>query len=142
MERTFPGREWARQRPEEVGFSSERLAAVEAWLHRIAEGEPFRLVIARHGYLAAEWGQGVDVEEALGQASASKSYFSCILGIAVAEGKIPSPDARVCDYYPEMVNDGRLKPPACPCRTGRDVQRRPSLLRLPDFHGTPVDFCG
>jgi CubicO group peptidase (beta-lactamase class C family) len=111
MERTFPGREWTRRRPEEVGFASERLAAVEAGLQQIAEGEPFRLVIARHGTMVAEWGQGIDVEEALGQASASKSYFSCMLGIAVAEGKIASPDARVFDYYPEMMEVGRDEGP-------------------------------
>jgi len=37
-------------------------------------------------------------------ASAAKSIFSCILGIAIAEGKLPSADARVVDYYPEAMD--------------------------------------
>ena len=37
-------------------------------------------------------------------ASAAKSIFSCILGIAVAEGKLPSVDAKIVDYYPEAMD--------------------------------------
>jgi CubicO group peptidase (beta-lactamase class C family) len=37
-------------------------------------------------------------------ASAAKSIFSCILGIAIAEGKLPSADARLADYYPEAMD--------------------------------------
>jgi len=47
--------------------------------------------IARYGYLAAEWRQGIEVHERLSQASAAKSYYSTLLGIIAAEGKIPSP---------------------------------------------------
>jgi len=100
----FPGKEWERRPPEDLGFSSEKLAAVEAWLKGVAEGSPFRVVIARHGYLIAEWGQGLGVHEQRNQSSATKSYYSCILGIAVAEGMLPSPDAKVIEYYPEMMD--------------------------------------
>jgi CubicO group peptidase (beta-lactamase class C family) len=37
-------------------------------------------------------------------ASAAKSIFSCILGIAIAEGKLPSADAKIVDYYPEAMD--------------------------------------
>lgn len=37
-------------------------------------------------------------------ASAAKSIFSCMLGIAIAEGKLPSADARIVDYYPEAMD--------------------------------------
>ena len=37
-------------------------------------------------------------------ASAAKSVFSCILGIAIREGKIPSADAKVADFYPEAMD--------------------------------------
>jgi CubicO group peptidase (beta-lactamase class C family) len=104
MKSVFPGKEWEYQPPENLGFSPDRLAAVEAWLKEISDGKPFRVVIARHGYLLAEWGQGIEPEKEIGQASASKSYFSCILGIAAAEGVIPSPDAKAIDYYPEMMD--------------------------------------
>jgi CubicO group peptidase (beta-lactamase class C family) len=37
-------------------------------------------------------------------ASATKSIFSCILGIAIKEGRIPSAEAKVVDYYPEAMD--------------------------------------
>jgi CubicO group peptidase (beta-lactamase class C family) len=37
-------------------------------------------------------------------ASAAKSIFSCILGIAIAESKLPSADAKIIDYYPEAMD--------------------------------------
>jgi hypothetical protein len=37
-------------------------------------------------------------------ASAAKSIFSCILGIAIADGKLPSADAKIVDYYPEAMD--------------------------------------
>ena len=37
-------------------------------------------------------------------ASAAKSVFSCILGIAIQEGKIPTADARIADFYPEAMD--------------------------------------
>jgi CubicO group peptidase (beta-lactamase class C family) len=45
----------------------------------------------------------------MGIASAQKGLYSCLLGIAIAEGRIPSADAIVSEYYPEMleVPEGR-----------------------------------
>lgn len=37
-------------------------------------------------------------------ASVAKSIFSCILGIAIEEGRIPSADAKIIDYYPEAMD--------------------------------------
>ena len=54
--------------------------------------------------MVAEWNQGIEAAEPLRQASASKSFYSCLLGIAVAEGRIPSQDAKVVDFYPEMMD--------------------------------------
>lgn len=104
MKSVFPQKEWEIRPPEDLGFSSHKLAAVDAWLKEISDGESFRVVVARYGYMIAEWGQNIDVHKQLNQASATKSYFSCILGIAVAEGKIPNPDVKVVDYYPEMMD--------------------------------------
>lgn len=107
----FPKEEWQTRPSEELGFIPEKLAGVEPWLKEIGGGGKFRIVIARYGYLAAEWNHGVDAQEQLGQASASKSYFSCMLGIAVAQGKVPDPDARVVDAYPEMMDIGEEEGP-------------------------------
>ena len=111
MDTVFPGKEWLRMPPEALGFSPDRLAAVESWLVASADGRNFRTVIARYGYIAAEWGQGVDATKQVNQSSAGKSYYSCLLGIAVAEGRIPDPDQRVVEYYPEMMDVGEDEGP-------------------------------
>jgi CubicO group peptidase (beta-lactamase class C family) len=127
MKSVFPGKEWEVRPPEDLGFSAVKLANVERWLREAANGEPFRLVIARYGYLMAEWGQGINFEQERNQSSATKSYYSCLLGIAVAEGKIPSPDAKVVAYYPEMMDiaeDEGPKPGRYPFEKDRDITFR------------------
>jgi len=94
MDRVFPDAEWARLAPEAAGFSAARLANVESWLRGFAGEQPFRLVIARYGYLVAEWTRGIDPEAGIRFHSASKSVYSSLLGIAVAEGRLPGIDAR------------------------------------------------
>ena len=127
MKMTYPGKDWERRAPDDLGLSGDRLAGVETWLRETHPGEKFRIVIARDGYLAAEWNQGVETDEQLGQASASKSYFSCMLGIAVEQGKVPSPDAKVIDFYPEMMDiaeDEGPKPGRYPFDKDRDITFR------------------
>jgi CubicO group peptidase (beta-lactamase class C family) len=60
-------------------------------------------------------------------ASAAKSVFSCILGIAVQEGKIPSVDSRIVDFYPEAMDvpEGRgPKPGRYACEKDRTITFR------------------
>jgi len=100
---TFPTDTWQRD-----DSATESLAPVKAWLDETAQGQRYRVVVVCGGKLLAEWCQGVGAEEQLGLASAAKSVFSCMLAIAVEEGKIESPDAKVVEVYPEMmdVSDG------------------------------------
>ena len=58
----------------------------------------------RGGRLVAEWNNGVKREAQLQLKSATKSIFSSILGIMIDEGKLPSADARLIDYYPEALD--------------------------------------
>jgi len=111
MKSIFPGKEWESRPPEELGFSPDKLAAVEILLKEIADGGSFRTVVTRYGYMVAEWGQGIDIHVRRNQSSSTKSYYSSILGIAVAEGKIPSPDVKIIDYYPEMMDIGKDEGP-------------------------------
>lgn len=104
MDHIFPGKEWDFRPPGDLGFNTEKLAAVETWLNEIAGDRPFRFAIARNGYLLAEWGRGVDIHKQINQSSVGKSYYSCLLGIAVAEGKLKSPDEKVIGHYPEMMD--------------------------------------
>jgi len=109
MKDVFPGEEWELADPQEVGMSAEKLDEAARWLEDGAAGQAYRTVVIRQGRLVAEWQQGVALGEQLPLASAGKSMFSCMLGIAVEEGKIASPDDRVVDYYPEMMDvpDGK-----------------------------------
>ncbi len=104
LETAWPGKAWEVGDPEELGFNRERLAEAGRRMAEEAENSPYRVLIVRHGRIAAEWNYKIDQFEQARQASASKSTFSCVLGIAVEEGVIDSADDRVIDYYPEMMD--------------------------------------
>ena len=100
----FPGDEWETRPAAELGFDAEKLAAAHRKLAEVAGPEgPYRVCVVRNGQIAAEWNAGAGVEDRIEIASAQKSVYSCLLGIAIGEGKIPSVDALVRDYYPEML---------------------------------------
>ena len=111
MDMVFPGADWEAKSPDGLGFDVEKFVGVEAWLREVAGDKKFQVGVARYGYLAAEWRQGVAADAKLSQASAAKSYYSTLLGIMVAEGKLSSPDEKVVDYYPEMMDVGELEGP-------------------------------
>ncbi len=100
----YPGTEWENISPREAGFDPEKLEVSKRWLdERVGIGR-YRVVIIRGGQLVAEWYHGIDRDKQLRLASAAKSIFSCILGIVIEEGKIPSADAKIIDYYPEAMD--------------------------------------
>jgi len=103
-DRLYPEQAWVRRPPEATGLDAEKLAAVGQSLAENANGQPYRVIIIRHGYLTAEWSGDVAPEEQLPLASAAKSLYGTMLGIAIAEGMIRSADDRVVDYYPEMMD--------------------------------------
>ena len=70
MVRNSPGEDWESKHPEELGMSSEKLQKAESWLQESVRGEPYRAVVVRHGYIAAEWNHGFDSSEKIRQASA------------------------------------------------------------------------
>ncbi len=101
---TFPDTNWERIGPAEAGFDPDKLARAKHWLADNVGDRHYRVVIVRGGRIVAEWNHGVDRDEELWLASATKSIFSSILGIAIQEGKISSADARIVDYYPEAMD--------------------------------------
>jgi CubicO group peptidase (beta-lactamase class C family) len=103
----YPGTEWETISPASAGFDPAKLEAARRWQHERARDpryETYRTVIVRGGRVAAEWNQGLDRTYRARLASATKSIFSSILGIVIAEGKIPSADARLIDLYPEALD--------------------------------------
>ena len=109
MAPVFPGAEWEWAKPDEVGLDPGRLEATRRWHADRAGEQPYRVVVVRAGRLAAEWEQGMATDEQRGMASATKSLFSSVLGIAIAEGNIGSADDRLREYFPEFmaVPEGR-----------------------------------
>lgn len=108
IKRTFPNKSWDQLNPVKAGFDPGKLGAIKNWLDDQPVYKPYRIVLIRHGYLVAEWNRSIGREERQNLASASKSIFSCILGVAIEEGVIGSADDLLEDYYPEAfdVPDG------------------------------------
>jgi CubicO group peptidase (beta-lactamase class C family) len=103
----FPGKSWDTISPADAGFDPAKLEAVHQWQEERAQDPryaKFRTVIVRGGRVVAEWNHGLDRDYHARLASACKSVFGSILGIAIAEGKIASADAKLTDYYPEALD--------------------------------------
>ena len=100
---TFPCEAWDTATPGEAGFASDRLAAVKTWLDQRVEDRRYRFALVRCGKLVADWCNNAEPGDRLEIASTWKSMLSNVLGIAVAEGKLPSVDAEVYDYWPDFM---------------------------------------
>ena len=101
---SFPQDQWETASPEAVGLDPDRLPAIKTWLDERVDDRKYRFALVKSGQLAVEWNHRVERDETLATASTWKSMLSNVLGIAVAEGKLPSADAAVYDYWPEYMD--------------------------------------
>ena len=99
----FPAGQWERVEAFEAGWSAAKLERVRDWLQSQGAG-PHRLAVVHKGRLVLEWYEGLEGAQHRPIASAAKSIYSNVLGIAVEEGVIASVDAPVVEYYPEMMD--------------------------------------
>ncbi len=95
----FPGKSWTECAPAEVGLSAEKLAS----FRDVVGG---RGCVVRHGRMALAWG---DTSRSYDVASAMKPVVSTMLFIAIADGRLKSPDDRVADFEPRLLalNEGK-----------------------------------
>lgn len=93
----FPGKEWSWKAPEAAGFSSDRLRAVG----RKIGGSG---CIVHGGEMIYSWG---DIRERRDAGSSIKPLYAHLLYKAVETGRVPSLDARVAEWVPEI---GDLNP--------------------------------
>ena len=103
----YPGTEWGMTSPGEVGVNAGKLEDAKQRLSRAAErygSDRYRVVVVRGGRLVAEWNYGLESQAQVWMESATKSIFSCVLGIAIEDGKIESADSKLIDYYPEAMD--------------------------------------
>jgi CubicO group peptidase (beta-lactamase class C family) len=101
---TYPDNQWIPISSAEAGFAPERLNGAKRWLDDHVAGDGYRVVIVRNGHLVAEWNHGLERDAQTPIHSAVKSIFSSMLGIVIEEGKLPSADAKLIDYYPEAFD--------------------------------------
>ena len=81
--RYYPGETWEKvPRPEEVGYSSAKLAEAETYARQIGSDA---VVVVVGGRVLAEWGDAADRSNIH---SCRKSLLSALYGIAVAEGQV------------------------------------------------------
>ncbi len=77
-----PGEDWAKVKPESVGFSSERLQALAGWLKT---QQTTAMLVAVHGQIIFEYG---DLKATSKVASIRKSILAMLYGRYVVSGKI------------------------------------------------------
>lgn len=122
-ESIFPTTKWDSISPSDAGFDNDKFQHIKTWLDDNTKDRRYRVVVVRYGYKIAEWNHQVERDEHIKLASAAKSIYSSVLGIAVRDGKINSADDPVIQYYPEAMD----VPAGTGPKEGRHV--------FPDNHG-------
>jgi CubicO group peptidase (beta-lactamase class C family) len=105
----LPGDDWEVSTPAEQGL--DPLLVAELY-HNAAELETlYGLLVVKNGHLIAEayFNEG-SVEQKAFMASATKSFTSALVGIALDQGCLSSVDQKMIDFFPEFagqINDPR-----------------------------------
>ena len=102
---TFPGDEWETAAPQTLALNAEKLAAAGDMLARPGSNAAAFLVV-RRGKIA--WEQvyhGTSRYDRHHLFSVTKSVLSSLVGIALQEGLLESPDQPVLDFFPEVHPD-------------------------------------
>ncbi|MFC1960797.1 serine hydrolase domain-containing protein [Chloroflexota bacterium] len=115
MSPRYPDSTWAAAAPQEADFDEASFAAAHSWQIEQSAGRAYRTIVVRGGRVVAAWEQGILPTAHVQLASAAKSVFSCMLAIALDEGKIEAADAPVVDVYPAMMD----VPAGCGPKSGR-----------------------
>ncbi len=108
----WPTEGWQEAAPEEVGMDADRLSELE---QHIEENMPqvLSVLVVRDGYLAYQYYQdpsNADSPRII--QSATKSFISALIGIALREGYLTSLDQKMIDFFPEYDTaeiDSRLR---------------------------------
>lgn len=102
-----PGAEWAVEAPAMHGMDAAVLD--QARDYAFAPGRNTQgVVVVRHGVIVGEWyAPGSDKDSFGASWSMAKSFTSALIGIAIADGKIPSIDVPMSTYYPEFIGTPR-----------------------------------
>lgn len=95
----WPTAAWKTETPDKLGFDPQKLE--QALAFETENSNTQAIFVVRHGYVAAEkYFGGFTASTRHDSFSMAKSFTSGLIGIAIAEGKIASTDAKLCEYYP------------------------------------------
>ena len=98
-----PGDDWEVSTPAEQGLDPELVAE----LYRNAANVEIlhSLLVIKHGYLVAEgYFHGGSMDQATRVQSATKSYTSALVGIALEQGCLSSLDQKMMEFFPELAD--------------------------------------
>ena len=102
--RPLPGDDWVVSTPEEQGLDAE---LIDELYENAAELETlYGLLVIKDGSLIAEQyfnGGAVDGKTLI--QSASKSYISALVGIAIEQGCLSSIDQKMIEFFPEVADE-------------------------------------
>jgi CubicO group peptidase (beta-lactamase class C family) len=97
----WPTAGWRTASPEEHGIAPARLMAADAEI-RANLPDVYSLMVVRHGYIVFEqYYQGSDETATFGLRSATKSFASALIGIALRDGHLASVDQTLGELLPE-----------------------------------------
>lgn len=141
-EAPWPTKEWGRAEPASQGIDPAPLSELVALIRKGSRyPEIHSLLVVRNGWLVLEeYFDGYTSERLHTQQSVSKSVTSALIGIAIAQGKIPGVSSKILDFFPEeksrYASDARKNAITVEhlltMRTGTDFHESP-------YQGSPLD---
>jgi CubicO group peptidase (beta-lactamase class C family) len=128
----LPGDDWKVSTPEEQGLDS--MLVRELYFNAAKLETLYGLLVIKNGYLIAEeyFNKGM-VEQLSGRQSATKSYTSALVGIALDQGYLLSVDQKIMDFFPEFAE--QIKDPRKEQITIRNLLQM--RAGYPDEESTP-----
>jgi len=112
----WPTQDWKISTPEEQGMDSSTLDQLDKDINKQFP-QIHSFLVVRHGYLVFEkyysnQGEKLGKDDFHPLASATKTFTSSLIGIAMKEGYIKSVEQKMADFFPEYIPagyDSRLK---------------------------------
>ncbi len=131
----LPGDDWEVSAPAEQGL--DPMLVAELYLDAAEMETLYGLLVIKNGYLIAEgYFNNGGVEQLSGRQSATKSYASALVGIALDQGCLSSVDQKMMDFFPEFA--GQIIDPRKEQITIRDMLQM--RAGYPDEQRTPPYF--
>jgi len=120
----LPGDDWEVSTPAEQGIDPKLVAEL---YYKAAELETIKgLLVVKNGKLIGEgYFNGGSVDEMFDRASATKSFTSALVGIALDQGCLSSVDQMMIDFFPEFAGERKIN------QVGNVV---PVVTEIQNFH--------